>query len=204
VLTDAELERFFCAQFQPTKLELTHPLLHGDRHLDAGDRVFLAAPTRRIAEEPDDRVPYVFVDRGAVAHGDLGHFDQILIEQVCQFLGFETVGGLGEIGDVREKDRQFLPLGRDSSSMRTGENRIVQLGRQKFGQFGRQLGEQLVLFQSVQFVVRLGSINPAEMAIIANRTTTQLRLRWRVPINAIASCIDATAGNTYMDTRSAK
>jgi hypothetical protein len=49
-----------------------------------------------------------------VAHGDFGHFGQILIEQVCQLLGFETVRGLGEIGDVREEDRQFLPLGRDS------------------------------------------------------------------------------------------
>ena len=47
---------------------------------------------------------------------------------------------------VREEDRQFLPLGRDSGGVRAGENRIVQLGRQEFGQFGRQLGEELVLF----------------------------------------------------------
>src|SRR5260370_31226629 len=48
--------------------------------------------------------------------------------------------------DVREEDRQFLPLGRDSGAVRAGENRIVQLGRQEFGQFGRQLSEELVLF----------------------------------------------------------
>jgi len=42
------------------------------------------------------------------------------------------------------------------------------------------------------------------MAIIANRTTSQLRSRWRVPMNAIASSVDVTAGKAYMDIRSAK
>jgi hypothetical protein len=32
------------------------------------------------------------------------------------------------------------------------------------------------------------------MAIMANRTTSQLRLRWRAPIDAVASSGDVTAG----------
>jgi hypothetical protein len=61
----------------------------------------------------------------------------------------ETVGSLGEIGDVREEDRQLLPLGGDSDALPAGENRIVQLGRQEFRQFGRQVGEELVLFSQL-------------------------------------------------------
>src|SRR5215475_2195632 len=52
--------------------------------------------------------------------------------------------------------------------------------------------------------VRLSSINPLEMAITANRTTSQLRSRWRVFIDSIAASIDVTTGKTYMDARSAK
>jgi hypothetical protein len=59
-----------------------------------------------------------------------------LIEQVRQLLGFETVGGLSEIGDVREEDRQLLSLGGNLNALFTGEDRIVQLGGQEFGQFG--------------------------------------------------------------------
>src|ERR1700719_2100476 len=43
-------------------------------------------------------------------------------------------------------------------------------------------------FSVSSICLRLSSTNPAEMAIIANRTTSQLRLRWRVPINVTASC----------------
>ena len=53
-------------------------------------------------------------------------------------------------------------------------------------------------------VVCRSSINPVEMAIISNSTTSQLRLRWRAPINSIASRVDVTTGRMYMDTRSAK
>jgi hypothetical protein len=42
------------------------------------------------------------------------------------------------------------------------------------------------------------------MAIIANRTTSQLTLRWIVSMAAVASSIDVTAGKRYMDARSAK
>jgi hypothetical protein len=88
-----------------------------------------ASAACRIAKERHDRVPHVLVYRGTVTDSDLGHFGQILIEQVRQFLGFETVGGLGEIRDVREEDRQLFPLGGDSGAVSTGEDRIVQLGR---------------------------------------------------------------------------
>jgi hypothetical protein len=156
------------------ELQLAHPPLHSDRHLDAGNGVLLAPPARRIAEKTHDRVPDILVDRGAVTDGDLGHFGQILIEQVCQLLGFETVGSLGEIGDVREEDRQLLPLGGDSDALPAGENRIVQLGRQEFRQFGRQSARSW-FFSASSICVRLSSINPLEMAIMANRTTSQLR-----------------------------
>jgi hypothetical protein len=86
-------------------------------------------PARQIAEEPHDPGSHIFIDRGAVAHGDLGHFGQILIEQVRQLFGFEAVGRLREIGDVREEDRQFLPLRGDSGALSAAEDRIVELVR---------------------------------------------------------------------------
>src|ERR1700739_373956 len=86
----------------------------------------------RLAGSPKNPMiasPYILGDRGAVADGDLRHFGQILIEQVRQLLGFETVGGLGEIGDVREEYGQLLPLGGDSGALSAGEDGIVQLVR---------------------------------------------------------------------------
>ena len=48
---DAQLEWLFRAQIQPLELQLAHPPLHGDRHLDAGNGVLFASPARRIAEK---------------------------------------------------------------------------------------------------------------------------------------------------------
>jgi hypothetical protein len=46
-----------------------------------------------------------------VTDGDLGHFGQILVEQVGQLLGSQAVGGLREIGDIGVENRQFFPIG---------------------------------------------------------------------------------------------
>src|SRR4029077_7207561 len=43
---------------------------------------------------------------------------------------------------------------------------------------------RLSVFLASSICVRLSSMIPREMAIMANRTTSQLRLRWRVPMNA--------------------
>ena len=48
------------------RLELRQPLLHGDRHAQAGARVLRGALGLRIAEEREDGVADELVDRGAV------------------------------------------------------------------------------------------------------------------------------------------
>jgi hypothetical protein len=86
---------------------------------------------------------------GAVTGGDLRHFRQILIQQVRQLFGFENVGGLGEICDVREEDRQLLPFGGDCGGLCASKDRLVQLSRQEFAQLGRQVSKQLILFDQL-------------------------------------------------------
>ncbi len=60
---------------------------------------------------------------------DPGHFGQVVIEQIRQFLGLQLVGGFGETGDVREEDRQLLSSAGELDLLATGEDRLVDLWR---------------------------------------------------------------------------
>jgi hypothetical protein len=135
---DAELKGLLGPDVHPFALQLPHAALHGDAHLDAGQRILAHAAGVRIAEEGEDRIADVFVDGGAEIQRDLRHLRQVVIQQTRQLLGFEAVGRLGEIGDVGEEDGQLLALGRDLGRLLAGEDRIVDLGREVFGQLPRQ------------------------------------------------------------------
>src|SRR6185437_2025431 len=54
----------------PSDLQLCHFLTHGDRHLDAGQRVLFDAAGLRVAEEDDDGIAHVLVDGGTVGSCD--------------------------------------------------------------------------------------------------------------------------------------
>ena len=96
-----------------TLLQLTHPLPHGDGHLDAGEGVLIDAACLRIAEEDDDGVADVLVDRRSIGEGDLRHLGQIMVQQPGQVLGLQPIRRLGEARDVREEDGQLFPATRD-------------------------------------------------------------------------------------------
>ena len=160
---DAQLEHVLLAALAPFGLQVAHPLLHGDRHLDAGDRVLPRAARLRVAEEQHDRVADELVDRGAVLERDRRHLAQVLVEEARQLLRLEQVGGLGEAGDVREEDRQLLALRRDLDILFAAEDRFVQLRRQVFRQLRRQRLERLVLLGD-ELVGLLGALDRLEQA----------------------------------------
>src|SRR5215467_3611000 len=72
--SDPAPEGLFDARRPPYALQLTHPRPHGDGHLDAGLGVLLDSARLRIAEEDDDGVAHVLVERRSIGKGDLGHF----------------------------------------------------------------------------------------------------------------------------------
>ena len=78
---DSKLEGLFQAGLAPFRLQLPHPPLHGDRHVDAGERILLYAPRLRIAEEGQDRVADIFVDGRAMLERDLRHLGEIVVEE---------------------------------------------------------------------------------------------------------------------------
>jgi hypothetical protein len=63
---DPALKGLFDARCRPHALQLTHPLPHCQGHLDTGEGVLLDAACLRIAEEDDDGVADVLVDRRSV------------------------------------------------------------------------------------------------------------------------------------------
>ena len=126
------------AGIAPSRAELLHALLHGDRHLDAGERVLLYASGLRIAEEDHDGVAHVLVDRGAVLQRDPRHLGQVLIEQLRDVLQFHPVGGLGEPGDVGEEHGELLALAGELHLLPALEDRGVDLRRQVLRELARQ------------------------------------------------------------------
>ena len=71
---DPATQRRLDAAVAPFMSQFADTLLHGDSHLDAGQRIFLHTQRRRIAEEHDNGVPDIFVDGRAVLQRDLRHF----------------------------------------------------------------------------------------------------------------------------------
>ena len=131
---DPQLEDVLLAALPPLGLQIPHPLLHGDRHLDAGRRVVARAARFRIAEEQHDGVADELVDGRPVLEGDRRHLAQVLVEQARQLLRFQEVRGFREARDVREEDRQLLALRCDLDALLAAEDRPVQLRRKVFRQ----------------------------------------------------------------------
>ena len=82
----SKTRRFFYARGSPDAIQLAHSFAHSDRHLYARDSVRLDALGIWIAEENENGVTHVLVDRSAKLESDLRHFSQIVIEELCQVL----------------------------------------------------------------------------------------------------------------------
>ena len=121
----------------PFPVEFPHPPLHGDRHVETGLGIAGRAPRFGIAEKHQDRVADELVDGCTVFVGDLRHLGEIFIEQIGQFLRLQSLGGVREVLDVGEEDGQLLALGGDDGVAGSAENRLVDLGRQIFGNLHR-------------------------------------------------------------------
>ena len=92
-------------------------------------RILLGAACSRVAEERDNGVADVFVDRRPVVEGDLRHLGQIVVQEVGQLLGLQAVSGPCEIGDVGEEDGQLLALRGDLDRLLAREGANLKLTR---------------------------------------------------------------------------
>ncbi len=82
---------------------------------------------------------------------DRRHLGEILVQQRGQVFRLQALGGGGEILDVGEEDRQPLALGRDLHVALPGEDALVDLRRDIFGDLHRDGGEKVVRLR--QFLV---------------------------------------------------
>jgi hypothetical protein len=60
-----------------------------------------------------------------------------VIEQIGEVFGFELFGRLGEVDDIGEEDGQLLARRCDADILRAGEDRVIDLRREIFGELGR-------------------------------------------------------------------
>ena len=154
-----QLQRRLDAAVVPFLRQLADALLHGDRHLDAGQRVLLNAQRRRIAEEHDYGVADVFVDGRAVLQRDLRHFGEIVVEELGEVLELHFVGDFGETDEVGKANRELLALADDLDVLLAGEDRIVNLRRQVFRELGRQRRQRRgLLGQILLALLELGDV----------------------------------------------
>ena len=149
VNADPAAQRRLDAAVAPFLRQFADALLHGDRHLDAGQRIFLHAQRRRIAEEHDNGVTDIFVDGCAVLQRDLRHFGEVVIEQLREVFRLHLVGDLGETDEVGEANGELLALADDLDVLLAGEDRVVDLRRQVFCEFRRQRRQRRGLFRQV-------------------------------------------------------
>ena len=85
-------------------------MFHSDGHADTLECVPLPASGLGVAEEDHDPVPDELVDRSAAAIGDGSHLAEVVVEDLADVLGFESVGEIGEALDVGEEDGQLLAV----------------------------------------------------------------------------------------------
>src|SRR5262245_22554726 len=89
--------RFFYTRGTPEAIQFAHSLAHGDRHLYACHCIRLNAFGVWVAEEDEDGVADVLVDRPTKLESDLRHLSQIMIEELRQILGFQPFSRFGEV-----------------------------------------------------------------------------------------------------------
>ena len=92
--------RFFYPHRAPGAIKFEHSLAHSDCHPYAGESVCFNALGLWIAEENEDRVTNVLVDRPTKLKSDLRHLGQIMVEELCQVLRFEPFSRLRETFEV--------------------------------------------------------------------------------------------------------
>src|SRR6516165_847219 len=187
--SDPALEGLFDARRPPHGLQREHPLPHGDGHLDAGEGVLLDAACLRIAEEDDDGVADVLVDRRSIGKGNLRHLGQIVVQQPGQLLGLQAIRRLGEAGDVGKEDGQLFPATRDFDFLFPGEDRLVDLGRKVFRELVRELLHRPRFFRELV----LALLQLCNVRVYGHRTTlVDLALADQDPAT-VASLLDVRA-----------
>ena len=95
------------AAVAPFVRQFANTLLHSDRHLDAGQRIFLHTQRRRIAEEHDNGVTDILVDGRTVLQCDFRHLGEIVVEELGEVLRLHLVGDLGEADEVGKANREL-------------------------------------------------------------------------------------------------
>ena len=129
----------------PLGVELGEPVLHLERHAQAGLGVLGLALGFRVAEEDQHRVADELVDGAAVLNSAIvRHFGEIFVEQLRDLLGLQPLGGRGEVLDVGEEDRELLALGVDGDVLLAAEDALVDLRRQVARDLHRQRSEEIV------------------------------------------------------------
>ena len=89
---------------RPLRAEAPEPLPHLERRDDGPLGMVLEGD--RVAEERQDAVADVLVERAAVAEHDVGHQREVLVEPVDQLLGLHPLGQGVKPADVREQDAE--------------------------------------------------------------------------------------------------
>ena len=125
----ANLERVLNSAAAPFCVEAGNALLHLDRHAQTGSGILGVTLGLRVAEKYQHGVTDEFIDRAAMRERNRRHFGEVLVEQLRDLLGLETLGGRGDILDVGEEDRQLLPLRADGDVLLPAENAFINLRR---------------------------------------------------------------------------
>jgi hypothetical protein len=161
------MKRPLGAELGPFRAELAHAPLHGDRHAHAGPCILLHALGFRVAEEGYHGVADILVDRGAIVQSDPRHLSQIAVEHRGELLGFEVLGGRGEIGDVGEEDGELLAVRRDLDALGAGEDRLIDLRREIFRELVGERLELLVLLRDDLVGAALLLAHGVELLLVA-------------------------------------
>ena len=91
----------------PLMRQITDSLLHGERHLDAGERILLHSESRWIAEKHDNGVSNIFVYGRAVLERYLRHFSQVVVEKLCEVFAYRHGLRASELVALRWDDIDF-------------------------------------------------------------------------------------------------
>jgi hypothetical protein len=137
---DSTTKRRDYAAVPPLVCQFTDAILHGDRHLNACQRVVLHTKRRRIAKEHDYGVANVFIDGGAVLQREFRHFSEVVIEKLREVFRLHFIGDLSEPDQIGKANRELLALADDFNILLAGEDRVIDLRRQIFRELGRESG----------------------------------------------------------------
>src|SRR5215813_10312091 len=123
-------ERVFDPTVAPLRIQAGNPMLHLDRHAQAGPGVFRVALGFRIAEKHKHRVADELVNGATVSERNVRHLREILIEQFRDLLRLEPLCRRREVFNIGKENRQLLPLSVDRDVLLSAKDALIVLRRQ--------------------------------------------------------------------------